>query len=111
MCNVVISGGNKIAINVPVQGGHEPVRTHDDGTFRKLVLVLLNTPKIISRRVGLTNRTGSEVHDFVPVATNVSVQLCHTKVCPVATDHCEHMTKSVRPIRRVGEYDGETRMK
>jgi hypothetical protein len=79
-----------------MERGHESVRTHDDRALWKLVVVLIDASQIVSGRVCLTNRSRREVHDLVPVAANVSVQLRHTYMCPISSNHGEDMAQSIR---------------
>ena len=56
-----------------MQASQQAVRAHNDRALRKLVIVLVDSLQVIPRRVGLTNGTRSEIHDFVSVAANVSI--------------------------------------
>lgn len=75
--------------------GHQPIWAHDDWTFRKLEIVLLNAFEIVSRRICLSNRPRSEIHDLIPVSCNVRVELCDSKMCPVAANHGKDVTKGI----------------
>ena len=78
-----------------MKGGHESIRTHDDRALWKLVIVLINASQIVPSRVCLTNRSRREVHDLVPVAAYVSVQLRNTHMRPISSNHGEHMTQRI----------------
>jgi len=75
--------------------GHQSIGTHDDGTLRELVVVLVDPSQVIPGRVCLADCSRGEVHDLVPVATYVSIQLRHTHVCPVPPNHSKDMTQSI----------------
>lgn len=76
---------------------HQAVWTHDDGPFRQLVIVLLDSFEIVSGRVGLSDGPGREVHDLVPIPRDVSVKFSDAYVRPVAPYHGENMPQSIRP--------------
>lgn len=83
----------------PVKRGHQPVGAHDYGALGQLIVVLFNPLEIVPRRIGLANGSRGEVHHLVTVTADISVKFCHAEVCPISTDHCEHMSEGVRPYR------------
>ena len=84
-----------VVCNVPVQRRQQSVRTHYDRTFWQLIVILLDTLEVVARRVGLTNGTGGEVQNLVPISTYVRVELGYTEMRPVAPDHCEDMAQRI----------------
>lgn len=60
------------------------------------MIVLLDTLKVPPSGVGLTDGAGSEVHDFVAVLRDISVELGHTEMRPVAANHGKDMAQRVR---------------
>jgi len=86
-----------------VQRRHQPVGAHNDGTFRKLIVVLLDTFEVVARRIRLPDSSRGEVHDLVPVTPDIGVQLSNTGMRPVTTNHSKDMAKPVRPKEMSGE--------
>ena len=86
---------------------HQSVWTHDDGTFRKLVIILFHTLQVVSRRVRLSDGTRRQVHDLVPIPSDVGVQLCHAEVRPVPPDHRENMTKTIGSTCTLSNVDAQ----
>ena len=91
-------------MHVPMQRGHQPVRTHNDRSLRELVVVLLDTLEVFSSRVRLADSSRSQVQDPVPVPTDIGVELGHAEICPVSSDHREDMTKGIRPTSNAYKY-------
>lgn len=102
--------------SAPVQGGHEAVGRHDDGSFGQLEAVLSDALEVLPRSVGLTDCARSEVHHLVPVASDIGVELGDAEVGPVAADHGEDVAESVGSVREVvlaalrGREDDGTRL-
>lgn len=92
-----------------MQRSHQPIGTHDDGTLWELIVVLLDTLQIISRRVGLANSPRGQIHDLVPVPADIGVKLRHTEMCPVSSNHGEDMAEGIRPRRRSHERSGKSK--
>lgn len=86
---------------------HQSVRTHDDGTFGELVIVLLHSFQVVSRRVRLTDGTGREVHDLVPIPSDVGVQLRHPEVRPVPPYHSEYMSKTIGSVYKMSNHNNQ----
>lgn len=55
----------------------------------------MNPSKVVSRRVGLTDRSRGEVHDLVSIIADVRVELGNAQVRPVATQCCKNVSKGV----------------
>ena len=55
------------------------------------MVILFDTLQVVARGICLANSTGREIHDFIAVLVDVSVQLGNTKVCPIAPNEREHM--------------------
>lgn len=60
------------------------------------MIILFDALQINSRRVRLTYGTRGEVHDIIPILRNIRVQLRHADMCPIASNHREHMAKRIR---------------
>jgi hypothetical protein len=80
-----------------MQGGYEPVRTHDDWSLRQNVIVLLDPLQIFPGRISLSDGSGSEIHDLVSIPSDVCVQLSNTEMSPISTDHREDVAQTIRP--------------
>jgi len=79
-----------------VQRRDEPVRAHDHGAVRQLVVVLIDAAQIVARNVRLPNRTRREVHEPVPVLRDVVVQLGYAEMRPVPAHERENVAEGVR---------------
>lgn len=79
----------------PMKRGHESIRAHNDRPFWQLIVILFDALEIPSGRVCLADSSRSKVHDLVPIPCDICVQLGDSKVCPVSSDHCEHMAKAI----------------
>jgi hypothetical protein len=75
--------------------GHQPVRTHDDRSFRKLIVALANRLEVVSCRVGLADSSRRQIHDLVAIVANVRVELGNTEMCPITADGSKDMPESV----------------
>jgi len=81
-----------------VQACEKPIRAHDDGAFGKLVVVLIDALEIVMCRVCLANGAGHEVHNLVPIPTDICAELCHAKMHPVIPNHGEDVAQCVRSM-------------
>lgn len=94
--------------NLPMKRCHQSIWTHDDRAFGELIIILLHPLQVVSRRVRLTDGTRSEVHNLVPIPSDVSVQLCHTEMRPVPAYHSEYMSKTIGSTRTVSGHNTES---
>ena len=81
--------------NFAVEGPHESVGAHDDGSFGQAVAALAQASDVRSRRVGLPDGARSEVKDLVAVGRNSGEKLCNAGVRPVVAEAWEHVAKHV----------------
>lgn len=79
-----------------MQRGHQSVGTHNDRSFRQLIVALADRFEVVSGRVCLTNSARRQVHDLVAVVADVGVELGNTQMRPVTTDGGKDVSKSVR---------------
>ena len=87
-----------------MQRSHQRVGTHDDRSFRELVVVLLDTLEVFSSEVRMADSSRSQAQDRVSVSVDISVELGHAEICPVSSDHREDMTKGIRPTSNAYKY-------
>lgn len=83
-----------------MQRSHQSVWTHYDWSFRELVVVLLDAFEVIARCVCLADGARGKVHDLISVPHDIRVQLCDTKVCPVASNHSKNVAQTVRSFEK-----------
>jgi hypothetical protein len=82
-----------------MQTRHQAVRTHDDRPLWQPILSLIDTLQILPGRVRLSNSSGREVQNLVPVITDIGVQLCYSQMRPIASDGCKDVAKSIGSAR------------
>lgn len=112
-------------MNAPMKRSHQSIRTHDDGTFGKLVVSLTDSLEVVSSRIRLTDGSRGEVHDLVTVVAvgktrravskglprrkkrgsrrderDIGVELCDSKVSPISSNGSKDVTESVGPVKK-----------